>query len=108
MYVELLSALLADGETRPVRDDSPLDMALDCRGRMLERRGRPGGSIQHELADEVAYDRALVNLCAASGVDADPTRFSHPLRERARLENALAERGVDLRVARHRRSEKPD
>ena len=106
MYVELLSALLVDGEARPVTNDSPLEMALDCRDRMLERRGRPGGSIQHELADEVAYDRALLNLCAASGVDADARFFSHPLRERARLEDALAEQGVDLRVARHRRWEK--
>jgi hypothetical protein len=103
MYVELLSAVLADEETKPVRSDSPLDVARECRGRMLERRGRTGGSIQHELADEVAYDRALVNLCAASGLDVDPKGFSHPRRERARLENALAELGVDLGAAGHRR-----
>jgi hypothetical protein len=103
MYVELLSAVLADGEAQPVRSDSPLDVAVECRHRMLDRKGRPGGSIEHELADEVAYDRALVNLCAASGIDVDPRRFSHPRRERARLESALVERGVDFDLARHRR-----
>jgi len=99
MYVAFLSAVLAAEDDEVVTNDSLLELALVCRHRMLGSRAEPGGSAQHELAYEVAYDHALVRLCAARGIEVDPGRFAHPRPERARLERALGAGGVDLRGA---------
>jgi hypothetical protein len=103
MYVELLSAVLAAEEAEPVTADSLLDVAADCRARMLRSRTQRTVSAKHALANEIAYDRALVNLCAFHGIEVDPGRFTHPREERARLERALAEIGVDLNATGHHR-----
>jgi hypothetical protein len=96
MYMELLSTAVAHEEAPVVTVGSRLDVAIDCRERMLRYRGQTGSSAQHKLAREVAYDRALVNLCAASGITVDIKRFAHPQQERLRLEGALADIGIDL------------
>jgi hypothetical protein len=96
MYVELLSALLAHEEDPVTTSDSLLDAVFACRRRMLNDERRTGTSAEDRLADQIAYDRALVNLCAATGIDVDPTRFAHPLQERSRLEGALTAHGIDL------------
>ncbi len=103
MYVELLSAVLADEDANPVTAGSALDVAIECRSRMLRSKVQATVSAQHQLAYEIAYDRALVNLCALNGIDVDPERFAHPREERERLERALAETGVDLSAAGHSR-----
>ena len=102
MYVELLSTVLDAGPDE-LRDASLVDDARDCRERMLVGRLRRGESAYAALASEVAYDRALVNLCAARGIDVDPQRFTHPGQERSRLERELAATGVDLRATGHLR-----
>jgi hypothetical protein len=96
MYVELLSAVIAKGESPPLAGGSLSDVLTDCRDRLLRWKLAASGSVQDGLAYEVAYDSALVGLCAASGIDVDPERFRHPQEERARLEAALAESDLDL------------
>ncbi len=45
------------------------------------------------VADEVAYDVALMTLCRRLGIDHGPERFDRPDVERRTLEDALARRG---------------
>jgi hypothetical protein len=96
MYRELLSTAVAHEEAPVAPVGSGLEVAIECRARMLGHRGRMNGSAQQRLATEVAYDRALVNLCAASGIDVDMRRFDHPEQARERLEGALTDMGIDL------------
>ncbi len=48
------------------------------------------------LAVEVAYDCALLNLCAREGIHAFPSDFSRPAQDRRRLERELKQVGIDL------------
>jgi hypothetical protein len=96
MYVELLAAVL-DDRSEVQADDRLLTMALDCRSHVVEIRPHGRGSAHHALVVEVAYDRSLIKLCVATGIDADPARFENRHAERARLERELtAAAGVDL------------
>ena len=95
MYVDLLSTILGD-EIEAQTGEELLELALRCRFRMLHF-GPPRGLTAYDaLANEVAYDRALIRLCAANGIAVAPERFAHPRAERTRLERALVEAGVDL------------
>jgi hypothetical protein len=96
MYRELLSTAVAHEEAPVAPVGASLELAIECRERMLGYRAGTNGSAQHKLASEVAYDRALVNLCAASGIDVDMSRFNQPQQARERLESALAGIGIDL------------
>jgi hypothetical protein len=48
------------------------------------------------LAAEITYDRALIHLAAAHGIDVAPRNFCHPAIERERLEIELTRLGIDL------------
>jgi hypothetical protein len=96
MYVDLLSAAMAGEEGGTTTPEGLSYAAVVSRARMLNARGSTGLSAQVMLAREVAYDRALLSLCAASGVEVDVAQFAHPATERARLELALAAVGQDL------------
>jgi hypothetical protein len=72
-----------------------IDYAVVCRAEMLECP-RAGASATLALAAEVSYDRALIKLCIANGIEADARGFSHPGAERARLERNLVAAGIDL------------
>ena len=94
MYVEILSQAMA-GEEEPAQSRaSLLDATCECRQQMLETRRRVDGTPEHRLAHEVAYDRALLRLCAALGIETVLGRFNRPLEERDRLEHELATRGI--------------
>ena len=103
MYVELLSSVLADQMDRAVTGDVLLARALDCRARVYRDPVGPQGSVHQELADQVAYDSALVHLCEARGIHVDPQRFARPGAERDRLEGALTRGGLDLSHAHPKR-----
>jgi len=45
----------------------------------------------HAIACELAYDRALINLCLTVGIDTGPERFNVPFVERDRLHLAVVE-----------------
>jgi hypothetical protein len=96
MYVDLLSAALADDDAAPKTRQGLSSAAIASRARLLDSRMVRGGSAVTQLAREVAYDRSLISLCLALGVDARPGLFAQPAHERARLEHALAEVGEDL------------
>ena len=48
------------------------------------------------IADQLAYDVALVELSQRLGIEVDLTRFGQPRQERDRLEQALISRGIHL------------
>lgn len=113
MYSQLLAATM-EGQ-HPDEADAPpssgelLSRVLSCR-RHLDHPGSPtvdghavttaDGAVgpAGDLAANVAYDMALLALCAARGIDSDPAMFGRPLVERSRLEAALAAQGLDLDV----------
>ena len=95
MYVEVLSGAL-DAWPDHLVDDALLEHVLSCRAALPDRDLGAGVFSDVALAAEVSYDRALINLAAAHGIDVSPTNFAHPKIERERLEAALAVVGVDL------------
>ncbi len=99
MYSQILSSALASWVDEPT-GDALIDYALARRTEMLVPRGYHGESALSSLAAEVAYDRALLKLCEAHGIDVTDLDFVRPEVERARLEEALALAGLDLRSAR--------
>jgi hypothetical protein len=95
MYVDLLSTILGH-EIEAQTGEELLELALRCRFRMLHS-GPPRRLAAHDaLANEVAYDRALIKLCVVNGIAVAPERFAQPRAEWTRLERALVEAGVDL------------
>lgn len=95
MYVDLLTNALQEWTDDP-QGEVLLDYVLDCRNDMLSAIPRRGKSAYVALATEIAYDRALIKLCASRGIEATPADFSHPREERERLEQSLADQGLDL------------
>jgi hypothetical protein len=99
MYSQLLEAILdyeEDPEVRP-RSQGPLADVLRL-GHAMERhanRTDPGWALQ-AVADQVAYDAALIRLARRRGIAADPSTFEVPERGRSALEEALIARGVNL------------
>ena len=98
IYTELLEAALeqqprtgADGSTGKLVAE-----LITCRDR-LDRQAssrRVPGQVSAAVADELAYDIALVKLCRRVGIPTDPHAFDPPGPARRALEHALAERGV--------------
>ena len=95
MYVELLTSAL-DEPIEDLEDDALADHALACRADFLRLGSHQGTSAYTALALEVAYDRALLQLCTARGIAVTSARFVHPKEERRRLELELAAAGIDL------------
>jgi hypothetical protein len=95
MYADLLSNALAnwDGE---LDAGALFNHLLACRFEMLSSTPSPGDNAYLTLAKEIAYDRALIKLCATHGIDARAVDFAHPGEERSRLERALSDHGVNL------------
>jgi hypothetical protein len=96
MYVDLLSAALAGESGVPTTTKELFAAAVICRDRMLDDRRGSGRSVEGHLASEVDYDRSLIHVCTALGIDARPGHFAQPAHERARLEQALAAAGESL------------
>jgi len=95
MYTHLLSSIFEDWVDELT--GAPLvDYALLCRTEMLAPRDAASACIA--LAAEIAYDRALIKLCASQQIAVDVMGFSQPRSERERLERELAATGVDLVV----------
>jgi hypothetical protein len=99
MYTELLEAVLgyeADPATQP-RSQGPLADVIRLRHTMERHATRtdPGWALQ-AVADQLAYDAALVRLARKRGVPASPDAFDFPQRGRAGLEEALVALGVNL------------
>lgn len=95
MYAELLQSA-QEGLREDLHGEALLCFALDRRSDMLALRPVTRASAISALAVEVAYDCALLRLCAREGIAALPSDFSHPAQDRRRLERELKEVGIDL------------
>jgi hypothetical protein len=97
MYVEILTVAL-EAQDHEASDPAELHrIAIDQRDRAGRAADSGDGTVESQLAFDVAYDRALINLCHSVGIDTEVTQFSRPRVERLRLENALAETEWDVR-----------
>jgi hypothetical protein len=104
MYTQLLTAALnqrTPAGARAATELGALDEVLRCRGELPE--GVPPEQdpdrVPVVLARQISYDVALLELARVVGIEAGPSRFEQPQQERARLENALRERGISLEVS---------
>jgi len=102
MYAQLLQAVLRD-EADPATAQPPtrsggLLAEVVRLGHTMQKHARrhdPGWALQ-AVADQLAYDAALVRLGRKRGVVVDLGTFDVPDRGRAQLENALIDMGVNL------------
>jgi len=92
MYADILSSVLNDWVDE-LSGDALIDFAQVCRAQ-LRISSRDTAILA--LAAELSYDRALIKVCQAHGIDVTTLRFSHPKQERTRLEGALIAIGIDL------------
>ncbi|HXQ61680.1 MAG TPA: hypothetical protein VN796_05055 [Acidimicrobiales bacterium] len=100
MYTTLLDAAINDLPSPD--DEAPATAALAkvllCRSRLgadaLLGRHRDGDLTA--VADELAYDVALIDLARQLGIPCDASAFDPPQGERRRVEKVLATRGIHL------------
>jgi len=100
MYTDILHQAF---ERRPQAAGPPMvsdavEELLECRSRLaltrsLERRTDWAASA---LANQVAYDVALIELARSVGLACDPATFDQPELRRSEVGRELAARGVDL------------
>lgn len=96
MYIDMLSSALLAWDLE-LSSEELLDLVLECRVRMLGTGTARGASAYDALAAELAYDRALIQLCGDYGISANADAFDQPHIERARLEQCLSdEADIDL------------
>ena len=100
IYAQLLSVAIE--RTAAVDENATTGDAL---AKLLECRSRIGIDISAgeesdwtaiAIADQLAYDIALINLARRCGIEANSGHFEPPQRERARLERILETRGINL------------
>jgi hypothetical protein len=97
MYRQLLSAAIE--ERRPAAVESTpaeaLSTLFQCRDR-LRSWGKETDWTSRALADQVAYDIALIELARCVGIDCGIDTFDRPERRRLELTRELTARGIDL------------
>ena len=98
IYTQLLDSALdevtTDNELTP---SDALAELVRCRNLLGAGFARTGSNwAPAAVADELAYDIALIGLARSLGVECDVNRFDRPGHERARLESELAARGIHL------------
>ena len=100
MYTQLLeTALDGAGPDEQMSAGESLAALLRAAGRLgslPQSSGAGAGWVPAAVVDQLAYDMALVRLSRCLGIDCDIAGFDRPERERARLKEALASRGVHL------------
>jgi len=101
MYARLLEAVLTDegdpSSPAPTRSSGPLAELVRLRHAIDKHaeRSDPGWALQ-AVADQLAYDAALVRLARKRGVRVDLGCFDVPEQGRGQLEATLREKGVNL------------
>jgi len=100
MYTELLeSALRQPASSKGTTTTGEvLAEVLRCRNRLGSAGEALTGSswVPGALADELAYDMALIELAGRLGIECDSKEFDKPRFGRSRIEKELASRGVLL------------
>ena len=99
MYTHILEAALNDRSRSDTTTTmgARLSFLLECRQRlgfMVSDSDSDWGSAA--LANQVAYDIALIDVARSVGLACDPSSFAQPQRRRLELERQLIERGVRL------------
>jgi hypothetical protein len=100
MYTYILEAALRD-RSRPdveLTTDETLAVLFECRQHLesiasSERSGDWGSAA---LANQVAFDLALIDLVKSVGLDCDTSSFDQPQRRRLELERELIALGIPL------------
>ncbi len=93
MYAHILSSALDDWVDQ-LTDEALVEYALVCRTETLACHG--GKVALTALSAQIAYDRALLKLGEAHGINVKALTFLHPSEDRAFLEASLAAAGLDL------------
>ncbi len=100
VYLELLRVALEDRVRADGVPSARTAMAELIRCRRRTQWNQPGPEEPDwavvAIADQVAYDIALIRYARCVGVDCELDRFSQPAEERRRIETALAARGLVL------------
>jgi len=100
MYSELIDAALADPETNDGSGSSSRAAAevVRCRRRLDQAAWREADQqgVDSVLADEVAYDVALVRYARSVGLACDTRAFGWPHSGRRQVEEILSSRGITL------------
>ncbi len=97
MYTHLLTAALKErlpAAAEPTAAET-LSTLLSCRDR-LRSRGKETDWTSGALADQVAYDIALIELARCVGIDCGVDAFDQPERRRLELSRELTARGMDM------------
>ena len=76
--------------------DRLVDYVLACRAAMFAARATAAEDPFGLLAAEIAYDRALIKLCAERDIEIGDAEFASPRTIRLWLEYQLYRAGVDL------------
>jgi hypothetical protein len=100
IYTELLETVLAEQESSVPRLSAAeaLAQVIRCRRNAVRR----GSTVNEKdratlaLADQVAYDSALIAYTRRLGIECDPHLFADPGLERQRIERTLEGRGIIL------------
>jgi hypothetical protein len=96
IYAQLVSRALDGDASRARTAGEAFAELVRCRTRLEEGivgRTAPGWA-SAAVADQLAYDVALISLARRHDIECSPLRFEHPRQERHRLERGLASRGV--------------
>ena len=91
IYADLVSRALLDGD-----QESNLAVLIQSAfmARLAIMTERDEVTVPGTLADQISYDRSLIRLCLACGIDTESSRFEQPASECGRLENVLSSFGV--------------
>ena len=95
MYVDLLTRALGKGEEGHRSNDLLLADLVHSRARLRATEEDTRIPVAEALARELSYDTALIRLCESLRVPTGPAYFTHPVRERDRLEHELTLLGVE-------------
>ncbi len=111
MYTQLLEAAWKDRSSASERDadatpdadppDDTLDEVVRRRQELDEglRAGESAETVPAQLALQIGYDVALMDLAQHLGIETEPSCFEQPQQERERLERELRDKGVRLEGA---------
>jgi len=96
MYAQLIRQAIDNrepSEEERTRGEALAEL-LRCRVRLGVATHADSGWASSAVADQLAYDLALIDFAQFHGIDCDPFEFGQqPQKERVRLETALASRG---------------
>ncbi len=100
MYAKLLAAALADRPSSEI-DEDPGSLLSEVKWRhsLLDSSAHNNAisnSAPVALADELAYDIALIALARSAGIQCDVNGFDQPVQQRLKLEQEVARQGIKI------------